>query len=952
MNTDIITYIEENLPQVIFNPVQLPGRLNAVGFVVTDNKLIIGFIKRDGSLCKLIEPVDLTNFTNMQLRDIIEKIPIVNGFSERDKSNLLKVFTSVDNISPKEQTIVEQEISERIQQGEKPQYTPVYDQESERILLLREQYLSEIKDYKQQIEDFKTRNREVIKQKEELNLKIQDYKTRLNEYLLDISVGIDKSYNRIKMVIQNLKNERDNVKKIFQTLSSQFPELGFDIEKAEEQIAEFINSLRQKDLEIQVLREYKTKCAKDIQNEKERIKQALQEYNEKWKTTLENSNLEYEKTIEEIKGQYQMITSQFEKLQKDNNLTEEENIKLKDTIRELQSQLDKISTEQIIELQKKYAEEIDRKEIELQEERMKNEQLREQLEKFEKLNQEEVFTDIKSVDYLTCKKNSVAVNFSRVNDTLLRTLEKIDILFQMLTSEKEIKTISPEQREQLINKLDEIRERTKVHINYFFNLRDFNIESNIRLLQNREVEMDENLQNFCLRIADITNYWKAAEVDFLQDQNEITNIYEDIAGAVRVFVRIRPHPTERSFQIPPQNPNMLLADCPESKGFYGPFYGIFDQEFNNRDIFTGVVERDLESPNEIIIPNIENYLDLPNNGLYKSFKQVESGYSIVIFGYGYSGSGKTHSLFGDRAERGTLHYALANLKDVKQIEIKHAFELYKNRVAVQENYISGKVIDLLGKRPENIPNEVIQTEKIIDKMQLDINNLNSELDQLVENIDNYRKQKNRIRATPNNQTSSRSHLFLVFEIQFTNNTRGYITFVDMAGRESPLDLYSEFLDKRRITLSTLMRMGTSKREREKLQMYVNEEYSSQYNMNSIYEILQEGFYVNESINHLSYFFQKKNFKETKVMMQKRLEDYNVKNFYVNPEREERGQIDISSPNMRNCLMIPILQYLDSLSRTTQFKLTKFIMLCNVRQERSKCFEILETLDFANSIKST
>lgn len=953
---DIISYIEQKFPQVIFNPVQLPGKLNAVGFVITDNKLIIGFIKKDGSLCKLIEPVNLTDFTNKQLVNIIEKIPIVNGFSERDRQNLLKIFSSMESISPVEQKNVEKEISSMIKENQsKPEHVGMYDAQSENILLIKKQYEDDVKNYKQQIEQFNNQNKEVIEQKKELYDKIKNYKDRLNEYLLDISVGINNSYSRIQTVIENLKNERDTVKNILNTLATQFPELGDDIEKTQKEITNFLNTLKQRDLELKVLREYKTKCARDIQNDKERIKEVIKDYNKKWKQALENAsnfNLDYEKRIEEIKTQYKTLTSQFEKLQKDNNLTEEENRKLKETIKELQLQLDKISTEQIIELQKKYAEDIDKKNKELQEERTKNGELRAQLEKFEKLNQQEVYTQIKPVDYLTCKQNSVAINFSRVNDTLLRSLEKIDLLNKMLTGDTKINILTQEQTDSFIKNLEEIKERTKIHINYFFNLKDFNIESNIKKLQNKEVEMDEDLKKFCIQIADITNYWKTAESDFIHDQNEITNIYEDIAGAVRVFVRIKPHPTEKSFQIPVQNPNTLLADCPDSKGFYGPFYGIFGEDFKNRDVFTGVIEKDIESPSQIIIPNIESYLDTSNNGLYKSFKQVESGYSIVIFGYGYSGSGKTHSMFGNQNEPGLLHYSLSNLKNVSSIQIKHAFELYKNKVAVQENYISGKIIDLIGNKPNNIPNQVIETEKILNQSKLNIENLTPELNDLVIKIDNHRREKGRIKATPNNQNSSRSQLFLVFEIKFNDNITGHITFVDMAGRESPLDLYNLFLDKRKITLSTLMRTGISKRDRERLQGYVNEEYIEKYDIYNIYNILQEGFYINECINHLSYFFQKKNFKETKIIPQKRLEDYNTKNFYVNPQKEDAGQIDISSSNMRNCLMIPTLKYLDSLSQTDQFKPTKFIMLCNVIQDKSKCNEILETLEFANSIKST
>ena len=59
-------------------------------------------------------------------------------------------------------------------------------------------------------------------------------------------------------------------------------------------------------------------------------------------------------------------------------------------------------------------------------------------------------------------------------------------------------------------------------------------------------------------------------------------------------------------------------------------------------------------------------------------------------------------------------------------------------------------------------------------------------------------------------------------------------------------------------------------------------------------------------------------------------------------------------------MIPILKFLDNLSTrakeedqsTQDWKPTKFITICAVRQELNYCDQTTETLEFAQSVKSS
>jgi hypothetical protein len=130
-----------------------------------------------------------------------------------------------------------------------------------------------------------------------------------------------------------------------------------------------------------------------------------------------------------------------------------------------------------------------------------------------------------------------------------------------------------------------------------------------------------------------------------------------------------------------------------------------------------------------------------------------------------------------------------------------------------------------------------------------------------------------------------------------------------------------------------------------------------YTPETILNILNEGFYINENINHLTYYFNMKNGVKISTPKQKLDERfnvlYNVKNYFVQPQDEEKT-ID----NINNSLQIPILKFLDNLplkksdTPDSVWKPTKFITLCCIRQEAEYCDQTMETVEFANNIKST
>ena len=262
--------------------------------------------------------------------------------------------------------------------------------------------------------------------------------------------------------------------------------------------------------------------------------------------------------------------------------------------------------------------------------------------------------------------------------------------------------------------------------------------------------------------------------------------------------------------------------------------------------------------------------------------------------------------------------------------------------------MTGRIHNLINQVPIGKKEKVSidETSQFILPESININNLKiNDIYKLTDTLDKYRIEKKRIKKTPNNPQSSRSHLYMVFEIEFTTGKTGYITIVDTAGRESPRAIFKTFLKTEKTSLPSIMAEG--------LGISLIEKYKKDpsYNNSDILEILREGFYINETINHLIYYFKSKQNKKPKIMMQSSdLNKYKEIATYISPV-EEIKYIDPTN----NCLMIPILRYLDdNLSKgiDNEWKPTKFICLVAVRQEEKYCEQTLETISFASDVKSS
>lgn len=281
--------------------------------------------------------------------------------------------------------------------------------------------------------------------------------------------------------------------------------------------------------------------------------------------------------------------------------------------------------------------------------------------------------------------------------------------------------------------------------------------------------------------------------------------------------------------------------------------------------------------------------------------------------------------------------------------LKHAFELYK------------------AESPMTAP-QFIAGQVLTDSTDVG----GGDVSRLCQNLDMINKARiaaHRIATTMNNNGSSRSHMFLVLSVQQPGVSTGYLTVVDMAGRESPLDLIE----------------WTIKHEKFKYpQLSMTSGITSAINPanKDLLVHVRESVFVNETINHLTYYLkykasQDKGFKfatfdqvkkagsrrpagrvgEQKEQKQTavKLEDFNnySEGYFAKDPSTEVGQPrnveKVPSVRDNTVGMVTILEWLNALGGAG--RPAKFVMVCTVRPGQGDEEAIKKTLQFAASVSS-
>lgn len=311
---------------------------------------------------------------------------------------------------------------------------------------------------------------------------------------------------------------------------------------------------------------------------------------------------------------------------------------------------------------------------------------------------------------------------------------------------------------------------------------------------------------------------------------DLIDLYEEVTGAVRVIVRVRDVYEERTQQagmkrkinnklnvshkrrrlhggsyetinldnyeikLDSNGKRVIFEGDITSSGIFknyeldnGPFYAI---EGNSR-IYknTSKSNTTTNSQGHTVEQRMLNAIGFFN--LIKTFENSKSNTNppaIILYTYGYSGSGKSYTLFGEKKqdykdlpEKGVLWEIIRQLTsdkynyDVKLLSRNVCYG-YLDFDQVNHGYT------FITEQSEKTSDEVLKTNP---KTWANIINSDFTIASSQKDIES-----NFIKSTPNNKESSRGFYILKVGVysKRTDTLKGYIGIVDMAGNEDPYDI--------------------------------------------------------------------------------------------------------------------------------------------------------------------
>jgi hypothetical protein len=569
-SSSIINYIKTNYPKVIFKPFALKYK-NAIGFIVSDNKLVIGFVNNDGNLCKLAEPIDIGKLGkengNKEIIDIIERIPVVSGFTENDKKNLLKMFkndtslSKVETISKDEHNLIVEDLKKTLKtEGEeKEKYKVMYDSKSNEIVLIKGEYEEKIKRLQKQYDELNNQlqicKNTILNKGEEISNIIDKYKLEIREIINDKETKISE----LDDINKQIKNENKSLQTKLEELIKNESKIS-ELDDINKQIKDENKSLQTK-LEELIKNESKISelddINKQIKNENKSLQTKVEELIKK-----EGKISELDDINKQIKDENKSLQTKVEELiKKEGKISELDDInkQIKDENKSLQTKL-----EELIKNEKKLAKEQDEKSNEIQRLKIGVKDVQDKLKdvtrqldieienaKMYKLKDQEI-KDLKDIiekmkiksveqkmveaklekakyDFTDC--SAIIKSFSNINNEFYRRQNVIRRLDQL------IETI-PNIDRDILEKYTILKNDINSYINNF----DFNKYTKDDLflkLSNpvtKEQVSDDDTREYCNKLQDINNKWNINVNDFVEQ----TRILDDIVNYFDNLLNVPP----------------------------------------------------------------------------------------------------------------------------------------------------------------------------------------------------------------------------------------------------------------------------------------------------------------------------------------------------------------------------------------------------------------------------
>jgi len=265
-NLNIIEYIKQNYPKIIVSPFKF-SNTKALGFIVSDNKLVIGFINADGSIGKLIEPINLTEIKNENVSNILEKIPTVEGFNQKDKDFLINFFKNADDatVSKKVNDKIVKDLEEAI--SEKTKFKLLYDSQNNEIIAIKNKYESKVDSIKDEyLKNLEAYNKDIINNLSEIKTGIKEYKKVIETYIEKDTLKTTDLENVVKKMAEEKIILEEKLKELPE--KQKVKEIKDQLEFVQKDLLQRIESLKKEKLDDQ-------NKIKELIVEKEKIKEEL-----------------------------------------------------------------------------------------------------------------------------------------------------------------------------------------------------------------------------------------------------------------------------------------------------------------------------------------------------------------------------------------------------------------------------------------------------------------------------------------------------------------------------------------------------------------------------------------------------------------------------------------------------------------------------------------------------
>jgi len=468
-------------------------------------------------------------------------------------------------------------------------------------------------------------------------------------------------------------------------------------------------------------------------------------------------------------------------------------------------------------------------------------------------------------------------------------------------------------------------------------------DQNCKAMLTKQVEELEKLFISLNKHDNITNFKKLVE-----DLSEATG------DKIKTFVSMRKEENPRSITFDKTKKKITIAGGGPLLREWGPFSGVFDPESNNeakyKEMKAGLLD------------------DIPTKGT-----------TVVIFGYGYSGSGKTYTLLGginnetNKWEDGIAQLAIQEyLKKKYTVEMEEVFEMYNDSYTFDNKSQKFVYNQSTSHNQHTFDFKPVKLERLED-----INIFKTKYSE----IQRKRIKHSHILPTPNNRESSRGHLFIVLKVT-NGNTEGRLIICDMGGRENPNEMWmtAQYCKGPKQGSVVHVILGpVSKTNSSKYYKYNTEQptestevaipkgstivpaakavigdnapvnASLKFGINSngsgpesiIRNTLKQGFYINDSINEMLAEFGY-NFK-SKEAYSNWYNDYNDKNVMVYKYNPDVRALSVASK-------IGIHELFQDFREKSNCKI-KFCTVACIRSPEIFYNDTIKTLEFARDVNS-